>query len=48
MRVQVSQLEEEIKSINELKLNTEKKRMLDEINKEIEDFDKKILLCSNE
>jgi cilia- and flagella-associated protein 44 len=48
MRVQVSPLEEEIKSINELKLNTEKKRMLDEINREIEDFDKKILLCSNE
>lgn len=40
MRVQVSPLEEEIKSINELKLNTEKKRMLDEINREIEDFDK--------
>ncbi|EAS07768.2 WD repeat protein (macronuclear) [Tetrahymena thermophila SB210] len=47
-KVQGSELEDELKSINQMILNAEKKRMLDEINEEIEEFDKQVVNCQNE
>lgn len=45
MKVQQSELEEEMKHIKYMKLNAEKQRMIDEINEEIELFDKDIVSC---
>lgn len=48
MKVQKSEMEEEMKQINEMILLAEKQRMLDEVNEEIELFDKDVINCQNE
>jgi len=43
MKVQASELENEAKSINEIILLAEKKRLLNELNEEIDEFDADVL-----
>lgn len=45
MKVQISQLETEAKISQEMVLNAEKKRLKDEIQEEIENFDKDLMNC---
>lgn len=48
MKVQASELENEAKSINEIILLAEKKRLLNELNEEIDEFDADVLKYQNE
>lgn len=48
MKVQVSDLEEEMKQVQYMILNAEKKRMMDEIADEIDVFDKDLTRCQGE
>lgn len=48
MKVQASDLENEAKSINEIILLAEKKRLMNELNEEIDEFDADVLKYQNE
>lgn len=48
IKVQTSELEDEMKVIQEMILQAEKKRMQEEIEQEITQFDKDVIKCQNE
>ncbi|CAD8122108.1 unnamed protein product [Paramecium sonneborni] len=48
IRVQQSTLEEEMKTIQDMVLNAEKQRMIEEMQEEINQFDKDVVKCQNE